>query len=490
MGPDQIASTIEQFVASCAAPALLERGEAPLLLSSGRFRVDVTPRGAWLEAWDDARMWSRRILRVGTPARKKLELEAFRFGKNNLPVSLIDAADLRTAPAVEKTRRSAFTQQFRLFLNRHFGSWRWEHFRSEAKLENSLSPVFPTALLTRGNQAVAAVAAPDRDTGFHVLTFALIWLDWVRQNHGDICARRLLLYLPEEHHRATVLLARHLNAARVDVDIWLYSADGGEYMLDPADRGNLVSALAPRYSRLAGPAWWVDLVASDRDIDWMEEPDGSVSYRLRGLEFARLRTASGNELPVIEFGLKKRRKASASDQPAVLRLIEDIRTHRCHNAPDRKHPHFLAAPERWLEAQVRRGIREIEPDLDPNCLYGQSLVSLEGDRGALDLLAIDRDGRLNILELKASEDIHLPLQAFDYWLRVRHHLAAGDFAGSGYFPGRFLAETPPRTFLVSPALHFHPTTGAILDFLPSECEMIRIGLNGDWRKQIDVVSRM
>lgn len=36
----------------------------------------------------------------------------------------------------------------------------------------------------------------------------------------------------------------------------------------------------------------------------------------------------------------------------------------------------------------------------------------------LDLLTPDRNGRLTILELKADEDLHLPLRALDYWIRV------------------------------------------------------------------------
>jgi hypothetical protein len=490
MVPERIAATIENFVATCQAPALLEKGEKPLVLAPDRFKVDITPRGAWLEAWDESRVWSRRILRVGEPSRKKLELEAFRFGKSTASISLVDVADSRTGPAIEKTKRSAFTEQFRYFLNRHFGSWRWESFRSEAKLENSLSPIFPTALLTRGQQAVAAVAAPDRDTSFHALTFALIWLDWVRRNHGDIAASRLLLYLPESHARSVVLLARQLDSKKVQVDIWLYAEGGGEYLLDPADTGNLDSTLAPRYSRLAGPEWWVDFVFQQAAVDQIEEADGSMSYRVRGLEFARLRAAQGNERPRLEYGIRRKRAITVEELPEVRKLVDEILEHRRSQSSQRTHPLFLAEPERWLEAQVRREIQEVEAAVAPDCLYGQALGSLHGERSALDLLGIDRTGRLHIFELKASEDIHLPLQAFDYWLRVRHHLAAGDFEGSGYFPGRVLSKVSPKVFLVSPSLHFHPMTEAVLNYLPPACEMVRIGLNGDWRERIDVVLRM
>jgi hypothetical protein len=36
----------------------------------------------------------------------------------------------------------------------------------------------------------------------------------------------------------------------------------------------------------------------------------------------------------------------------------------------------------------------------------------------IDVLAVTREGRLAVLELKAEKDIHLPLQGLDYWSRV------------------------------------------------------------------------
>lgn len=489
MTPDRLANTIQDFLASCETPALLEPGERPLLLAAERMRLDVSPRGAWLEVWDDHRVWSRRILSAGVPNRKRLELEAFRFGKNNISVTLVDAADSRTAPAMEKTARSAFANDFRLFLNRHFGSWRWEAFRAEAMLEHSFSPVFPSALLTRGVDAVAAVAAPDRDTGFHVLTFALVWADYVRQWHGEIASRRLLLYLPERHAEPAVLLAQHLNTDKIQVEIWLYTRDGQEYLLDPEDRGNLRSVLTPRFSRTCGPAWWVDFLARYPNVEAVEGGDGSIGYRIFGLEFAHLTAGSGNLAPVLTYGTKRRTRAAENKLPAIAALVEEILAQR-HAGGDRRHPYYTAEPEKWLEAQIRANLNEIDAQLDAQVVYSQALGCLSGERSAIDLLGIDRFGRLNILEVKASEDIHLPLQAFDYWLRVSQHLAAGDFEKSGYFPGREISSRPPRVFLVAPSLDFHPQTKAVLRFLPPECEVVTIGVNGDWRQRLDVVLRM
>ncbi len=113
-----------------------------------------------------------------------------------------------------------------------------------------------------------------------------------------------------------------------------------------------------------------------------------------------------------------------------------------------------------------------------------------GDRGVIDLLGVTREGRLVIVELKASEDIHLPLQAVDYWLRVRRHQRAGDFPRYGYFSDVQLDSRPPLLWLVAPGLRFHPSTEILLRYLSPDIEVSRIGLNEDWRGGPSVVFRM
>jgi hypothetical protein len=483
-----MAQAIQAFVAACQLPALLERGETPIPINSGRFRVDLSPRGLWLEAWDEHRMWSRRILSAAQSQRHRLELEAFRFGKKPVKVTLVDAADSRSTAALEKSQRSAFTERFRLFLNRHFGAWRLEEFRAEANLERSQSPLYPAALYTRGSEAVAAVGAPSRDTQFHALTFALIFLAGVRQRHGDICGSRLLLYLPESHARPVISLARRLRPG-LQVDIWLYGDDGHETLLDPDDKGNLESSLAPRASQLAGPAWWLELLGSTPYVDSIEESNGSFSYRIRGYEVAKLLSAFENALPKIRWGPQLRSEALPNQRSRIERYFETIESRRRANPPDLLDPVYLAAPERWLESSLRDNLTEINPTLAAP-VYGQVLGSYSGEYSAADLLARDTSGRLAILELKTTEDIHLPLQAFDYWLRIREHLQSGEFRSSGYWPGQELRTVPPKLYLVAPALHFHPSTQAVLSFLPPECEVEIVGLAANWRQRATVALRM
>jgi hypothetical protein len=86
------------------------------------------------------------------------------------------------------------------------------------------------------------------------------------------------------------------------------------------------------------------------------------------------------------------------------------------------------------------------------------------------------------VELKADEDIHLPLQGLDYWARVAWRHARGEFQRFGYFPGRELSGKEPLLFLVKPALHVHPTTDTLLRHISPAIEWVLVGIDERWRE--------
>jgi hypothetical protein len=142
-----------------------------------------------------------------------------------------------------------------------------------------------------------------------------------------------------------------------------------------------------------------------------------------------------------------------------------------------------------LESLVSRDVTLIDSRLDPTCVYSQVPAFSASDRAMIDVLAATGDGRLAVLELKADEDIHLPLQGLDYWGRVAWHHARGEFKQFGYFPGRELSPGLPLLFLVAPALHVHPTTDALLRYLAPEIEWELVGIGERWREGVRVVFR-
>lgn len=86
-----------------------------------------------------------------------------------------------------------------------------------------------------------------------------------------------------------------------------------------------------------------------------------------------------------------------------------------------------------------------------------------------------------VIELKASEDIHLPMQALDYWMRVKWHVDREEFTPNGYFTGISLTKHPPRMLLVAPALSFHPSSEIILGYFSPLIDVERMGVAINWR---------
>jgi hypothetical protein len=157
---------------------------------------------------------------------------------------------------------------------------------------------------------------------------------------------------------------------------------------------------------------------------------------------------------------------------------------------DRTNPLYSCHPEAWLESQVRGSLERLDASLLPTPVYGQVPQFAAGEHGVVDLLAADRDGRLVVIEVKASPDIHLPLQGLDYWIRVQWHLQRGEFSGRGYFPGISLRADPPRLMLVAPALEYHPSNETILRYFSPAVAVERIGVALDWRRELRVMFRV
>jgi hypothetical protein len=173
----------------------------------------------------------------------------------------------------------------------------------------------------------------------------------------------------------------------------------------------------------------------------------------------------------------------------LKQLLNDLETYRHPLATDTRHALYRAQPERWLEASIREDVTRVDARLDARFVYTQVFANAGGEHGILDLLGVTRCGRLAILELKATEHIHLALQAAGYWRHVRHHLERDDLSRYGYFPGVQLQAAPPLVYLVAPALRFHPATDELLRYLAPELEVVRVGLAESWRRGVRVVMR-
>lgn len=158
------------------------------------------------------------------------------------------------------------------------------------------------------------------------------------------------------------------------------------------------------------------------------------------------------------------------------------------------HPQSVSVPvgfsfsERCLESTVRSNLAIVDPTLVPSPVHAQVLTFAATDRDLIDLLAVSLSGRLAVIELKVSEDLHLPMQALDYWMRIRWHAQRGEL--QHFFPAVPLDSAPPKLLLVAPAMSFHSTNSIVLRYFSPEIEVERVGINSDWQQHLKVVMRL
>lgn len=407
MRPAELLTAIEKFIRTAAQPALVESGVGILPLQ-GNYEMQIQGGGIRFHVWGDAANLTRRVVGIREAKSGRLTLEIERFGKQRGTWMLVDQRRASNQSIRQRSDRHLFAEHFRAFLGRQFAGWEMAQLSTAPDLEHSLSPAYPRAMVTQGTKAWAAIAAPPGPSAADgVLTFGLVWLDYLRQRVSQRTLVGLAVFLPAGTETVTCLRMRWLNPHALQAAVFTYDAEFFEQAID-IRQGNLVTALDAANSAFA-------------PID---------------------------------------------------------------------------SPEGRLEMAIRANVTAIDGTLLAAPVYGQVPAFAGRDRGILDLLAVDSTGRLAVLELKASEDIHLPIQALDYWMRVAWHAERGDFERFGYFPGVRLLPVPPRLLLVSPALHFHPTTEAVLRFFSPSIEVERVGIATEWRplqsrtEQVHVVFRL
>lgn len=476
----ELLQAVERFLEASQDPVLCEPGEDWLAITPHNFVLENRGACAQLQAWDERRNLVRRIVAIERETRGKLVLKVARFPKLEGTIEVIDRRRAVRDNVPLRSARLGFREQFRRFLRRQFPSYKLAELTTEADLEHTLSPAFPRALLKQGATAWAAIgAAADGGNADGVLTFGLIWLDYLRERQPSLAIQGLVLYLPASHAKTTCLRLLFLDPAAAEYRAFVFDEQGLEERIDLRDFGNLDTHLEPHRRRALDAPF-----VRDSDVETVARADGELSFRVRGLEFAR--TAG----PDLLLGLERKHRGN----PAAARAwIDELTRVRSPEASDRVHPLYLKNPEAWFESQVRRHIRDIDASLLAQPVYGQVPAFAAADRAVLDLLACDHRGRLAVIELKASEDVHLPLQALDYWMRVRWHAERGEFQSHGYFPkaeiGCELVREPPRLLLVAPALDFHPSNERVLRYFSPDIPVERVGVGLQWRKELKVMFR-
>ena len=484
-----ISEAIHRFLESSRQPLLMEAGDDPLIIGPECFAVSARGETVIIECWSATRNLVRRVRAIHLERRGRLELEVERFGNLAGTVALVDLAEPSNRDAGRRGARLKYRERFRRSLRRQFPGWRIAEISTEPDLHHSLSPAYPRAFLRKGTMGLAAIgAAEDSLSPEGALSFGLIWLDYLRNRERRLSIEGLAIFVPVDAAANTCHRVRYLNDAIARYFVFVHEPGGQEDAVDPRDYTNFETRLDPCHAPPSGDARmaaWLDRISQIENVERRERADGSVSLAVRGLEFARV--AAGEAGGELRFGIDHKHPAGAAQIGEIEQLARGLAEMRHASAADRANPLYARHPEAWLESQVRGSIQQIDATLDPAPVYGQVPQLAGGERSIIDLLAADRDGRLAVIEVKAGQDIHLPLQALDYWMRVKWHLDRDEFAGRGYFPGVELSRAAPRLLLIAPAMDFHPSNEVVLRYISPAVEAERIGVGVEWRKELRVM---
>ena len=404
--------------------------------------------------------YSRRILDLDWLRPNVFRMRARARAGRQVDTVIFYPGDQLPSTADIRRRRRAFQTEIGRALCEYFGARKIERQTLYSDRRHGIGGAYPRFLV--GRHAIIA-AAPDEPSAVvnGIMRAALLWAPLVR--------RHVVAVLPQGRHQTISARLRVMSNTRATIE-WLQwdgnsirplddensapETDVQEFLLpDVSSEVARICALAPgllhAVPHIAGKA---------------------LSIRLRGIEVARL-SGEGITYPLGE---------------PIEQVVKDVTEAR---QPGSRHPLAHAYEERWLESNLIGALRQLLPSIDVRHIYPQVPSFVGEERNRIDLLTVSTDGRLVIIEIKASADPDLPFQALDYWIAVERHRKAGDFLRKGYFAGCALKDEPALLVLVAPLLGYHKTAGPLIAMLPAEIPLMEIGINQGWKREIKVLRR-
>jgi hypothetical protein len=502
----ELARALEDFFADHPRAAVLEQGRVLFEMSAARYSLTDTHGRCLLHLWSEEQNLVRTVVSL-RPRKDSLRIEARRFGQTQPQILEIVPDRDRRSPSARENCRAKYLRLLERVLVRECPGWSIDSMQSAVDLEHSFGSACARGVLKRGRAAWAIVGVNAEEPQVTIdgaLTCGILWLAYCRERAaGNQLFQGLRIILPTGTSATVEARMGRLNSAAAQWE--MYELDGrleSLIQIDCSRSGNLSLKLTDAFdpqATLERTRSAVDAVMQILDPGLRASTEVRVnspaeaSFALHGLEFARIRHGySGNSFKrsdQVTFGAGANETPLTPETEALFCELT-LRLHE-NRQPDgsRRNPLFRLQPECWLESVIRRDIAVLEPSLRPDVLYSQVPAFAAGDRAMLDLLTVSRAGRLAVIEVKADDDLHLPLQALDYWIRVRQLHEEGAFQKHGYFRGIELSKQAPLLYLVAPAFRIHPATDTLLKHLSPEIPWEVIGVNEDWRKGIRVILR-
>jgi hypothetical protein len=487
---------VESFIQSLSHPVVVEEGVELFDLTSAGWQLSVQFDKLLFEAWNQSRTLARRVEEVAYRDGDRLGI--FVRKPHARETSVVEFRELHPKQHKGRDRgRSAYKQEFLAMLKQEFRGWRLENVSNRSDREHSFSTWYTRGLARQGRTGCALIGLSKDESSAAAdaaLAFGLIWLDWLRSRSERTMVPKLRIYLPREAVELNAHRAAAINHRAVQLELYEWNGAGERPVrVDLETAGDVATRLVshrPNESLISRHRELLREQLGDTVGLLTMTTDSSgrfVSVRVAGLEIVRI---EGDLSPRIYFGLEGSvRRLDHSRRDEFRDFVSQVLHRRNAASEDTSDDFYRLQSEHWLESMLVNDITRIDPALSPEFVYPQVPAFSRTDRGVIDILTATRDGRLAVIELKLEEQINLPFQALDYWLRVERLRQQGKFQDYGYFQGVALADARPLLYLVVPAFRFHSTTTRMLRCLDSSITVMQIGINDQWRHGIKVLFR-
>jgi hypothetical protein len=485
---------------------------------AGHYEFTVEWGKLIFSCWDDEQSQSWRVMNYEI-APAEITLRCSRaMGREIAHLTLRDNERWRekqrllTLPADQ--RRRNFADLLAQLMVRNQPDISIQRVTTGGHRSHSLPVQYARLILKQRRQTILAIGVSQSENFAEIdglLAAAIVWLseyNAARETREQVA--RLWLFVPPSHaeifsERLSLISTAHLN---VRIECFEINENAETITaLPPMTQLELLNRHSRELRWPSGEAthhqWRERILRLAPELIEIRRRAASQieSYQIHGLEFARVTSIS--RLPHASFGITATAPDSVAgsfdlapikmltdDSFAELRqMVSELTKYRCADSPDLQHPFYRLRTEAWLESLLRRNIMALDDSLDSRFVYSQIPAWRADDRSVPDLLTINHEGRLVIIEIKTSEDMNLPVQGMDYWLRVEQARRRNEFTQRRLFDGIKIAEQSPLLYLVAPRLRFHRTFSTIACCLSPEIEAYQFGINSNWRNGVRVHTR-
>ncbi|MGH9843484.1 MAG: hypothetical protein ACREEM_32500 [Blastocatellia bacterium] len=467
---------------------------------------------AW---WDDANSQSWRVSAYERDGAE-LRLQASRgLDRERAILTLRDPAGWREAQEAEARgspkQRKEFARSLARLLAATPGGAKVLRAGSGEGRAGKLTAAYARLVLEQAEETILAIGLWSAGTQAEIdgiVAAGLVWLSSYNINREPrLRASRLIFCLPRDRAQTVIERLAWIDVSHEGARIQCFEVDPTVEILTPVQPVTQYELLNVHPRNVIWPGaiitddrWHARILALSPDLIEARQLPGreGESYSIHGLEFARVLTTGDTEKRQVRFGVPGCQDEGLPAMQGTLtesnfgeleRLVREIVRCRSAKSDLPRHPFYRLREEAWLESLLRRDIRVLDAALDARFVYSQIPTWRGEQRSVIDLLGMDHEGRLAVIEIKASEDAQLPMQGLDYWVCVEQARLRGEFQRRGLFPGVKIADRAPLLYLVAPRLRFHRTFATVAAGLSGEIEAYQIGINQNWRAGVQIRTR-